>query len=135
MHLRDGMAPWDESFIQSAHGPHRKRNRRSLVRSIRAPAILDFCIKNHRFSDLSRISIFCSGRPRERASIKLYVTTSSDDDGGYRANQRLRGEFCAIFAAAQLWDHRMVFLNSPAIEFNYSHFGSRSLEHWFTIII
>ena len=33
------------------------------------------------------------GRPRERASIRLYVTTSSDDDGGQRQAQRTRGTF------------------------------------------
>lgn len=33
------------------------------------------------------------GRPRERASIRLYVTTSSDDDGGIRQAQRTRGEY------------------------------------------
>ena len=30
---------------------------------------------------------FFEGRPRERASIRLYVTTSSDEDGGQRRNR------------------------------------------------
>ena len=32
------------------------------------------------------------GRPRERASIRLYVATSSDDDGGARQRQRQRDQ-------------------------------------------
>ena len=36
--------------------------------------------------------MFVSGRPRERASIRLYVATSSDDDGGQRQRQRQRDQ-------------------------------------------
>ena len=34
MHLGDGMAPSDESFIPSASSPHRKRNRRLFLKSV-----------------------------------------------------------------------------------------------------
>ena len=41
------------------------------------------------------------GRPRERASIRLYVTTSSDDDGGYRQAQRTRGNKQILYGENQ----------------------------------